>query len=144
MLNPSIADHNHDDPTIRRTIHFTHSWGFAGLTVVNLYPIRTPQPANCRRWARSRTARRALQRNAAIVADEAKRATLVVAAWGRCAWDADWIEAIIESIAARRKQTADFYCLGLTNSGYPKHPLARGRHRIPDDQQPVLWRGGQS
>ena len=26
-----------------------------------------------------------------------------------------------------------------TLSGAPKHPLARGQHRIPDDQEPMQW-----
>ena len=30
-------------------------------------------------------------------------------------------------------------CLGTTLSGAPKHPLARGQHRIPDDQEPMQW-----
>mgnify|MGYP001599210789 CR=1 FL=1 len=29
--------------------------------------------------------------------------------------------------------------LGLTKSGYPKHPLARGKHRIPGDTTPTEW-----
>lgn len=29
--------------------------------------------------------------------------------------------------------------LGLTQGGYPKHPLARGKYRIPADQQPIAW-----
>jgi hypothetical protein len=65
------------------------------LTVVNLYPYRSPHPAECRRrtaWDRNGRdwyARDALQKNAGIVAEQAKKAAMVVAAWGAAAWDLD-------------------------------------------------------
>ncbi len=34
----------------------------------------------------------------------------------------------------------DLYCLGTTSKRSPKHPLARGHHRVPRGQQPILWR----
>lgn len=37
MLNPSTADANVDDPTIRRCVGFARSLGFDGLGVFNLY-----------------------------------------------------------------------------------------------------------
>jgi hypothetical protein len=36
-LNPSKADGKRDDPTIRRMIGFTDSWGFGRMIVINLY-----------------------------------------------------------------------------------------------------------
>jgi hypothetical protein len=146
MLNPSTADHRQDDPTIRRIIHFTRSWGFDGLTVVNLYPYRSPHPSECRRWAHWENngpdwyARNALQRNAAIVAEQAKIAAMVVAAWGATAWDGDWVDNIVEEIVSGKGPSPTIYCLGVTESGTPKHPTARGKHRVSDDQRPVLWR----
>jgi len=140
MLNPSSADHRRDDPTILRTIKFTRLWGFAALTVVNLYPFRSSRPPECRRWAQSAMARQAMERNAAIVAHEAHQAALVVAAWGGHAWDVLWVNAILDAILTGPTAGPEIYCLGRTKTGCPKHPLARGKHRIPDDQQPVLWR----
>ena len=45
MLNPSTADANKDDPTLRRIIQFSDGWGYGGLLVVNLLPFRSSNPA---------------------------------------------------------------------------------------------------
>ena len=43
-LNPSTADENFDDPTIRRCVGFIDSWGFGGLIMVNLFAFRATKP----------------------------------------------------------------------------------------------------
>ena len=47
-------------------------------------------------------------------------------------------------ITRARHHLVDLVCLGLTKDGYPKHPMARGAHRIPRDQQPILWKSAQA
>ena len=42
MLNPSKADDQFDDKTIKRLIFFTKKFGFGGFYVGNLYPKITP------------------------------------------------------------------------------------------------------
>lgn len=44
MLNPSTADGDVDDPTIRRCIGFAKSWGYGAIHVCNLYAFRATNP----------------------------------------------------------------------------------------------------
>lgn len=43
-LNPSTADENIDDPTIRRCVGFAKAWGYGGLCMVNLFAFRATKP----------------------------------------------------------------------------------------------------
>ena len=44
MLNPSTADADKDDPTIRRCCGFADRMGFGGIIVVNLFALRAAAP----------------------------------------------------------------------------------------------------
>ena len=44
MLNPSTADAEADDPTIRRCVGFAKRIGYGGIRVVNIYAYRTSSP----------------------------------------------------------------------------------------------------
>ena len=46
MLNPSVANAEDDDPTIRRCIGFAKSWGKGKLLILNLYAYRATIPAD--------------------------------------------------------------------------------------------------
>jgi hypothetical protein len=49
MLNPSTADANVDDPTIRKLLGFGERLGWGGFIVVNLYSFRATKPAELKR-----------------------------------------------------------------------------------------------
>jgi hypothetical protein len=148
-LNPSTADHMVDDPTVRRWTHFAKAWGYGGFTAVNLYPLRTSSPTECRAWARWmengpdwHTRDRIVFDNLPLVVREAKAAALVVACWGAGAWDPEFVDQALEEITTGEAPWPDIHCFGLTADGAPMHPMARGRSRIPDHAKPILWRSG--
>jgi hypothetical protein len=138
MLNPARADDSRDDPTIRRVIAFSRSWGFGAATVVNLYPFRSTLPAECRAWAASDPrATRRIRENDRAIAALAEDAAAIVAAWGAVPWARGRADEIARRLAG--PAIAPFQCLGTTADGSPTHPLARGRNRVPDEAQPLPW-----
>ena len=147
MLNPSTADGLGDDPTVRTIIGFSFRWGYGSLIVGNIYPFRSSKTAALRKWRTSALgtgeinyiARDAFIRNAGECATALAECETAIAAWGAMAEEDD-VDAWLENVGARIDHELDWNCLGKTLSGAPKHPLARGTHRIPDDQKPVLWR----
>lgn len=146
MLNPSTADAAKDDPTIREVIRRSRSWGFQGLIVVNIFPFRSSKPADCRKWFAQRQdsaeVDNALERNRDIVLEVAQGADRVIAAWGAASWCAYYADSIADQVRGFDpwgEPVRQIECLGTTQDGSPKHPLARGTHRIPRDQTPIIF-----
>ena len=122
MLNPSTADAERDDPTIRRCAGFARAWGFGGMTVVNLFALRATDPARLRR-ARDPVGRD----NDRHIAAAAAGARMVVVAWGVHGDLAGRDRTVLALLVGRRPR-----CLGVTSGGHPRHPLylaATTRHR---------------
>ncbi|HEX3771858.1 MAG TPA: DUF1643 domain-containing protein [Polyangiaceae bacterium] len=113
MLNPSTADANDDDPTIRRCIGFARAWGYGELEVCNLFAYRTPHP-RVLLAARDPVG----PENDAWLARAAGRASRVVAAWGVVGMRSARAEVVMEILRGAR-----VVCLGQTRGGAPRHPL---------------------
>jgi hypothetical protein len=113
MLNPSTADHEHNDPTIRRCIGLAQLWGFSALHVVNLFALRATEPATLRR-ARNPVGR---QNNSYIEAT-VEEANQIVLAWGNHGQLRERNSEVLDLLSGY-----DLFCLGCNLSGQPKHPL---------------------
>jgi hypothetical protein len=125
MLNPSTADAETDDPTIRRCMGFSKAWGFGGTTVLNLYGYRTSDPKKLLRV----DSPGGLE-NHDIIRRRIGESKLVVAAWGAFADKvaAVWGRTSIETLCHRFD--VPLRCLGRTQSGAPRHPLYVKAHTV--------------
>lgn len=134
-LNPSKADHEHNDQTITRMMNYSKLWGFAGMLVVNKYALISTSPkgltakhcsdpvgpknddyllAACTKWDRIHT-------------------SMVLACWGSTPDPFKRGKKILKELS---KQQIKVYCLGTTNKGcQPKHPL-----RLAANLHPIIYR----
>lgn len=137
MLNPSTADHRRNDPTVLALIHFAKLWGYGGLLIVNLFAFRSSSPAAMMvaPYPFGAGNADALENAMAYARDHGGR---LLCAWG----NGGDFEGRAEWFCNRAFQVyrLELICLGTTKGWKPKHPLARGKHWIPRDQQPVVWR----
>lgn len=78
MLNPSTADQDQDDPTIRRCIGYAKLWGFGGLFITNIFALRSTDPTVLYGHADPIG-----PDNDAHIAEWASVCAVVVCAWGK-------------------------------------------------------------
>jgi hypothetical protein len=115
MLNPSTADAEIDDATIRSCIRLAKGYGYGSFEVVNIFGWRATDPNELPKQADPIG-----PLNERIVAAAIVRCDVVICAWGAnpmAARKAGFLCGLIKSY----RPTA--YCLGTTKSGAPKHPL---------------------
>jgi hypothetical protein len=143
MLNPSTADAFKLDNTITKCVRFAKSWNFDRLDVVNLFSLRSPYPRDLLTAKRARLSITDDVNDAHIIG-ACQSADLVIAAWGSNG-DDERLGSVGRSRGEfvrewLRSNDIELHHLGTTESGSPLHPLARGRHWIPYDRKPELWR----
>ena len=114
MLNPSTADGEKDDPTIRRCISFAKDNGFGSILVVNICAYRSTNPKLLKNlkipfdhenftWIET----------IAVICDK------TILAYGNSVEYAPNYQKTL----SRLHKLKPLYCLGLTKKGHPRHPL---------------------
>lgn len=145
MLNPSTADGKTDDPTVQRIVGFSKRWGYNELQVVNLFAWRATHPSELARQMSTGMDVHGEPRAGIVRTVAVTSADLVVAAWGNPPSPAfkdimRRARALIGgAIGFPRGGGNQLHHLGLTREGYPTHPLARGKSRVPDERMPLVW-----
>lgn len=115
MLNPSTADAEKDDPTIRRCLGFADSFQCGPLIVVNLFAYRATKPADMKKAINPIG-----PLNTRYILEAAKRAQFIICAWGPHGrlWKRD---SMVHYLLSQRGYK--MHCLGYTADGFPRHPL---------------------
>lgn len=124
LLNPSTADGEQDDATLRRLTAFSRAWGYGALTVVNLYAWRSTDPAGL--WSAGDPVGPDNDRH---LVEAVEGADLTVAGWGTNARP-ERIAAVL-ALPGLGRMTA----LAVTGAGQPRHPLY-----LRGDLKPAPWR----
>lgn len=116
LLNPSTADDESDDPTTRRMMQFAAAWGFGEWKAVNLFALRSPDPADLRRSE----APIGLSNDAIIRMEVGRLRNVdkIMCAWGNHGSFLARSEAVLKMLKGR-----PLWCLGTNKSGSPVFPL---------------------
>lgn len=122
MINPSTADADRDDRTIRRCIAFSQREGCDGLRVVNLYAFRTREPDEMFAAANKGVDIVGPENDiwiAGSVDEAVATASPIIAAWGADSRISPHRVHGVKSLPGMERAQA----LKLTKSGAPGHPL---------------------
>ena len=118
MLNPSTADADVDDPTIRRCISFSAELGADSLRVVNLYAYRATDPKHLLAVEDPVGPMNNTVIRETLLAARAMRSP-VIGAWGVNAR----ADRVSEFVTIADECRVPLHCLCITKSGMPLHPL---------------------
>ena len=130
MLNPSTADAETDDPTIRRCAGIADRLGYTGIHVTNLYALRATSPVQLV----THPDPIGPDNDSALTAVATLAANLdvpVLCAWGTFQLPHGRHERTLEILQDANTTTV---ALGTTKNGSPRHPLY-----IPNNTQLKPW-----
>lgn len=136
MLNPSTADADVDDPTIRRIVGardkpdkpgFARRWGYGHVVVRNLYAWRATDPTELVNLDDP-----VGPENRAYLSRHDADCTIV--AWGANPAAVGWWEGYPFAWQRTAIQRPRLFCLGTNANGSPKHPLY-----VPSSRTPIRW-----
>jgi hypothetical protein len=111
-LNPSKANEDSNDPTIRRVKKLSQSWGFGGFYMLNLFTFITPNPKELFKCSDP------LKLSNWYITNYLEKAEKVVFAWGNFKEAENRAKEVIELCKEH-----NVFCLKKNKNGSPMHPL---------------------
>lgn len=119
-LNPSLADTEKDDPTVRRMMQYALDWGYGGIDVRNIFSIVSPYPKDMY------AAEDPIGPNNDLTPNS--RSTLIVGGWGA---HGDYKNRGYEVLTKLSGEGYTVHYLALTKGGQPRHPLYLSGSLLP-------------
>ncbi|OLP04655.1 DUF1643 domain-containing protein [Rhodoferax antarcticus] len=115
MLNPSTADADVDDATIRKCAGFGKRLGYGGFDVVNLYAFRATKPADLKQASYP-----VGERNDEFIRSSLLTTSTVICAWGS---NAKGLARPVEVLTLLKSIGKKPMALQINAGGVPAHPL---------------------
>ena len=94
---------------------FSDQWGYGEFWMLNLFAFRATDP-----MAMKRHHEPIGPRNDDVLIREASHAALVIAAWGNHGDHLGRAQYVTREL---RRRSIELWCLGVTGTGAPRHPL---------------------
>lgn len=126
MLNPSTADADQDDATIRACIAIAKNLGFGGINVGNLFAWRSTD----------RSVLAGVDDPVGTDNDMWLKNLAGLSGMVLCGWGTDGTLHGRDEAVKKLLWDQDMYCMQRTKHGHPQHPLY-----VKRDNRPVLLRG---
>jgi hypothetical protein len=122
-LNPSTADEDLDDPTIKKCMKFALSWGYGGIVMTNIFAWRDTSPAEMKKAVEPIG-----EVNDRCLISIARDASLVIAAWSQ--------HGSFKNRSQDVRKLLNNFPLHILKMGAsePWHPLY-----LKDSTQPIIW-----
>jgi len=114
-LNPSTADENQDDPTVRRCIDYAKQWDCGTFVMLNIFAFRATDPNVMKAHLRPEGTH-----NNIVISTYARQSMYAVAGWGNHGLHQERSERV-EMLLNREGITLD--ALKVNANGQPAHPL---------------------
>lgn len=118
-LNPSTADENKDDPTIKKCVDYVLKWGYGGLKMTNLFAYRATLPSDLRKAKEPIGVD-----NDKYIKELSKSAAITIVAWSN---DGSYLDRDKEVLRLIKNPM----CLNINKSGQPSHPLYQKKELQP-------------
>ncbi len=133
MLNPSTADQDNLDPTLRRCRRFSWDWAFGGMLIANLFALRSTDASKLEQVPDPYG-----PENDDFIKSAIERADAVIVAWGtnvRRPVVKEQADRVLGMIRSANKLPR---CLKVSATGAPCHPLY-----MPSSLTLIDYPGGQ-
>ncbi|WP_442199767.1 DUF1643 domain-containing protein [Senegalia sp. (in: firmicutes)] len=120
LLNPSTADHEKDDNTLKKCIGFSERWGYTSLEVVNLFAFRATKPSELYNKVELDIVGNECNK---YIKKAVESADKVIVGWGCNGNKKQGKKRSKEVLQLLSKMDKKIYSLGQVKSGHPRHPL---------------------
>ena len=122
-LNPSTADENKLDPTLRRIRGFACDWGYGSFVMLNAFAFRATDPREMKKADDPIG-----PKNDEFIRSVCSSNDLTIACWGNHGEFMSRWKTVVSIVDKTM-------CLKLTKSGQPSHPLY-----LKKSLKPIFWR----